>query len=544
MDNYSILFYKSQFNVAPVNPEEDFDLLWQIVQHVKGWMTRKWNYRGRVVLPRELSEWSKLKHGGRIIAENNTVFIESAYLFDEKNEASDWACRIVEHFELKDGTSPRQWVTDIGYEQQPDGSALLSCIVSYSNRAQFIGPHQIQPQPSVPKFISRILYDRKLQCSVGNDRVCLNPLELRVGEWPDFMSRVTDSRRKMPYILISPKLEKDENGNPVYLIQPWELHEKLLGTAQVYYAADQSLLAEADYLNPDYACYDGAIHVYMPGGRHRWFGAEDISRYGAEEMSLFIRRAFAESFNYFDRYFLIDDCRRRMVEQHGSKQVEELKRRHAQDMEETEKVFDEASDLALEWERKYKEAAAERDNFRAINEEYQKMFEESRDRGDGWQSGSDAAIPSELPPTSDRKIALADVVGYFRFAFGDRVAFTDKALKDDCTLTPKELWKCLYALGTQMIALYRQPDSGEIFREFKRRTGIEVGSSEGSTTRKNPEMMKQYNAYWNGETVNIEPHLKCSGFQRIHFGYSKSKDLLVVGYIGDHLDTAGTHKVK
>ena len=233
-----------------------------------------------------------------------------------------------------------------------------------------------------------------------------------------------------------------------------------------------------------------------------------------------------------------------MVEQHGSKQVEELKRRHAQDMEETEKVFDEASDLALEWERKYKEAAAERDNFRAINEEYQKMFEESRDMGDGWQSGSDAAIPSELPPTSDRKIALADVVGYFRFAFGDRVAFTDKALKDDCTLTPKELWKCLYALGTQMIALYRQPDSGEIFREFKRRTGIEVGSSEGSTTRKNPEMMKQYNAYWNGETVNIEPHLKCSGFQRIHFGYSKSKDLLVVGYIGDHLDTAGTHKVK
>ena len=160
MDNYSILFYKSQFNVAPVNPEEDFDLLWQIVQHVKGWMTRKWNYRGRVVLPRELSEWSKLKHGGRIIAENNTVFIESAYLFDEKNEVSDWACRIVEHFELKDGTSPRQWVTDIGYEQQPDGSALLSCIVSYSNRAQFIGPYQIQPQPSVPKFISRILNDR------------------------------------------------------------------------------------------------------------------------------------------------------------------------------------------------------------------------------------------------------------------------------------------------------------------------------------------------------------------------------------------------
>lgn len=551
------MFYKAQFNVAPVNPEENFDLLWQIVQHIKGWMTRKWNYKSRVILPRELSEWSRLKKGGRIIAENNVVLIESAYLLDEATDARDWACRIVENFELKDGTCPRQWVTDIGYEEQTDGSAQISCIITYSNRAQFIGPYQDPPKASVPNLIGRILKDRSLHCTVGIDRVCLHELELKAGGWPEFMNRITDSRRKMPYILISPKSENDENGNPVFLIQPQELHEKILGTAQVYYAVDSGLVEEAVYLNPDYACYDGAIHVYMPGGRHRWIGEEDILGYGAEKVMLFIRRAFAESFNYYDCYFLIDDCRRRMVEQYSSKRMEELKRLHAQAMEKSESdyieasdllqewknKYDEASDFALEWEIKYDEAAAERDNFKAINEEYQKMFEENRDRGDGWQEGRAAGVLPEMPKTSDRKVELDDVVGYFRFVFADRMAFADKVLKE-CILSPEELWKCLYALGTQMIVLYRKPDSGEIFREFKRRTGIEVASSEGSTTRGNGNLMKQYNIYWNGENINIEPHLKCSAYQRIHFGYSKTKDMLIVGHIGKHLDTAGTAKVK
>ena len=526
-----------------MNPGEDYDLLWQLVQHIKGWQTKKWNRNGRMLLPSGLSGWSRLKNGGRMVTGNNEVFLESAYLFDEKTNARDWACRVVENSEKKDGTSPRQWVTDIGYEEQTDGSADISCIVSYSNRAQFIGPYQPTPEPSVPNLIRRILNDRSLHCTVGADRVCLNALELKVGGWPEFMNRITDSLRKMPYILISPKLENDENGHPVFLIDPQALHPILLGTAQVYYAIEPGVMEEACYLNPDYACYDGAIHVYMPGGRHRWIGEEDILGYGAEEVRLFIRRAFAESFNYFDRYFLIDDCRRRMVDQHGRKRMEELKRRHEQAMEETETDYIEASDLALEWENKYNQAAAERDNFRAINEEYQKMFEESRNSGDGWQEGSAGGVLPEMPATSDRKIELEDVVGYFRFVFADRVAFTDKVLKD-CILTPQELWKCLYALGTQMIALYRKPASGEIFKEFKKRTGIEIGSSESSSTRRIPNMMRQYNIHWNGENINIEPHLKCSDDQRIHFGYSKTKDMLVVGHIGKHLDTAGTHKVK
>ena len=115
---------------------------------------------------------------------------------------------------------------------------------------------------------------------------------------------------------------------------------------------------------------------------------------------------------------------------------------------------------------------------------------------------------------------------------------SDKVLKD-CILTPQELWKCLYALGTQMIALYRKPASGEIFKEFKKRTGIEIGSSESSSTRRIPNMMRQYNIHWNGENINIEPHLKCSDDQRIHFGYSKTKDMLVGDIVNNIEGAAG-----
>ena len=547
MDKNAILFYKTKFTIAPVNTDEHFDLLWQLVQHIKGWQTRKWNYKSRVILPRDLSEWSKLKNGGKIFTENNVVFIESEYLCDDETGETDWACRIVENIELKDGTTPRQWVTDIGYEQKPDGSADISCIVSYSNRAQFIGPYQPTPGPSVPNLIRRMVNDQQLRCTVGDDAVCMNALEIGVGGWPDFMKRVTDDRRKMPYIFISPTQDPDEDGNPVYLIDPHELSNMVFGTAQVYYATSLELIEEACYLNPDYASYDGGLHVYMPGGRHRWIGPVDIYQYRPEEVKLYIRRAFAESINYYDNYFLIDDCRSRMIMQHSSRRIDELKRRHEQAsdaLDQTEIDYIEASDLAAEWKKKYDEASAERDNYKAINDEYLKMFDENRESGNGWKSGDGAVnVLPEMPELSDRKIALEDVVGYFRFAFADRMVFTDKVLKE-CTLTPQELWKCLYALGTQMVVLYRKPNSGEIFKEFKRRTGIEAARGEGSTTRDNADLMRQYNIEWNGEPINIEPHLKCSKYQRIHFGYSGNHNKLVVGHIGKHLDTAGTSKVK
>lgn len=547
MDKNSILFYKTQFTVTAVNSGENYDMLWQIVQHIRGWMTHKWNYKGRKVLTREFSDWSRLKNGGKIYTEDNVVFIEGEYLYDEESGETDWACRVVENFELKDGTSPRQWVTDIGFEQKEHDSALISCTVSYSNRAQFIGPYQPTPGASVPNLIRRILGDRSLRCSIGNDTVCVNPLELKVGGWPDFMKRVTDADRKMPFLLISPTYDAGEDGSAAFLIDPQALQTIIFGTARVYYAAEPALIDEALHLNPEYACYDGAIHVYLPGGRHRWIGAEDIRKYGPDEMMLFIRRAFAESVNYFDSYFMMEDCRHKKLLLDNRLHMEELKRRHdeaANDLDKVESDFIEASDLAIEWEQKYHDVVNERDNYKAINDEYQKMFDEKRDSGNGWQSVDGAvSVLSELPELTDHKIELADVVGYFRFALADRMAFTEKLFKN-CTLTPSQLWKYLYALGTQMVALYRAPGNGDIYRKFHQATGIEAGRGQGHQTRDNPKLMQLYSLEWNGETINIEPHLKCSNYQRIYFGYSTKYDKLVVGHIGEHIDNATTRKVK
>lgn len=546
MDKNSILFYKAQFTVTAIAGDDTYDLLWQIVQHIRGWIIHKWNKKDQNVLRPEFSYWSKLKHGGKIYTDNNVVFIESEYLRDEETGEIDWACRIVENFELKDGTSPRQWVTDIGFEQGTYNSARISYVVSYSNRAQFIGPYQPTPSPSVPNLIYRILSDGSLKCSIGNDPIGTTALELKVGNWLDFMQRVNDDQRIMPFFFISPTSQFHQDGSPVFLIDPQKLQSILSGTAQVYYTTDSELLEEALYLNPDYACYDGAFHMYLPRGRHRWFGAEDIETYGADQMMLFIRHAFVENVNYFDDYFLMEECRQKKLLLDNRLRMDELRRRHeetANDLDKMETDFIEASDLALHWERKYHIAIAERDNFMAINKEYQKKFDERRDSGNKSQNedGRVIVLP-DMPTLIDRKIDLADVIGYFRFAFADRMAFTDKVLVG-CILSPQELWKYLYALGTQMVDLYRKPGIGDIYMKFHQATGIEVGRGQGHQTRDNARLKQLYKLNWNGETLNIEPHLKCPRSQRIYFDYSQESQRLVIGQIGEHIENATTRKL-
>lgn len=64
-DLNATMFYKVKFHIAAI--EENLDLLWRIVLHIREWMNSKWNASWEVV-PCDCGCWTKLKYGGRIFS--------------------------------------------------------------------------------------------------------------------------------------------------------------------------------------------------------------------------------------------------------------------------------------------------------------------------------------------------------------------------------------------------------------------------------------------------------------------------------------------
>lgn len=84
LDLNARMLYKVRFNI--VSTEQECDLLWIIVMHVREWQTRKHNKNGREIIPRQIQKWTALKNGDRIFSEDNSVYIESDLFVDDKQK--------------------------------------------------------------------------------------------------------------------------------------------------------------------------------------------------------------------------------------------------------------------------------------------------------------------------------------------------------------------------------------------------------------------------------------------------------------------------
>lgn len=138
-----------------------------------------------------------------------------------------------------------------------------------------------------------------------------------------------------------------------------------------------------------------------------------------------------------------------------------------------------------------------------------------------------------------------DVVRYFQQVFADRLDFSASAIKSlkGCTLAPGVLWEFFYALATVMWPLL-DSGNGDAYAQFRNKTGYDCARGEGAETRKDKKLMRQYQIDFNGEPIDIEPHLTFPAEgQSIHFGYSKNLRKIIIGHCGEHLDNYTTRKV-
>lgn len=91
----------------------------------------------------------------------------------------------------------------------------------------------------------------------------------------------------------------------------------------------------------------------------------------------------------------------------------------------------------------------------------------------------------------------------------------------------------------------------QAYKKFTNKTGRECSRGEGSVTWKDANLMKQYVDKYNGQEIDIEPHVKNSvkesapRFVRLHFAHDPTiTNRILIGHCGKHLDNYSTRKVK
>ena len=153
---------------------------------------------------------------------------------------------------------------------------------------------------------------------------------------------------------------------------------------------------------------------------------------------------------------------------------------------------------------------------------------------------------SEFPDSPQR------IARYFETVYPERIAFTERgylSLKD-CITKNDVLWEAFYHMANELYDLL-QDDPATAYKTFKEVTGWDCSRGEGTMTRKDAKLMRQYEDIYHGREINIEAHIK-SGTKdsdprsvRIYFAYDPTvAPQLLIGHCGKHLDNYSTRKVK
>lgn len=539
------MFYKTSFEIKTKN--DSGDALWELVCILKRWATDKYPS-----LPSNPQFWSKLKRTHRVPYTQDTRIRFASELCLVEDGINNWAISI-EETEEAEGYAPRIWATDVSYSWEVSDAGKVSVVLSYGDRPGFLGRCQAQPSHTIPRFIRMIQKSSRIDCTSSGKPVPLGPIELKVGDFKEFWGFVSDEKRDVPIVYVSPRF--GGNINSTFAVEPEAIVRSLGPSAFVYFSGDEMFCKEMHECLPSLAfgCSNGKIRVYAPRpdmksdhdqGRHRFFSADEIEKMGAEEFVAMLRRALAQDVHFYEKMMRPDAVRRKRGRLVFEKSVEEKNFHAAFEMAQSAEAETESVKALLEsayqdiekLERQCNEL--EEDlylaNAKADALEYQVNNASRQDGGFG-----------EL-----RKwpLPLVDLISLFQEHNGGKLAFTERAFRSlsECITDAEIVWNALVDLCEIAYPLYESESSGDIARQFNSQSIFEFKRGAGSMTRRDSKLIAQYKDTYHGRQINVEAHLakgnKDSDKQslRLYFGFDKTDRKIIVSHIGKHLDNFST----
>ena len=565
VDLNSTLFFKGKFQIEGKKPDDD--LLSLLVQKIKKWMIPKWN-RNHEPISCDVAIWEAWKCGGQMTSKIGFVHFMSVYHRRDDN-MQFWSCKIIESWPSQNGYAPREWTTEIGFEQQDQDVAIISIVIYYSDRPGFIGPCESTPEGSIPKIIKMFVKDPAVNCTVEGYPFNLEAKHLVPGDFPEFWKIVCDEDRDIPVIYISPRGVSETTSEGENLIDPQKLVNLLGPNALVYYADDVDFSREMTQLcQPDgFGCYSGALRIYAPHPhiqepndpcRHRYISARNLTDLG-DEVYHILRRALAQDVHFYDRMFRMEDCKllndRVAAEKKKQEYREKLENEFLGSAVEKEKSLQEQLDKIEEERFRWE---LDREEYEIRIKDLKSDLYQSKAREDAYREEATLSNKRREALDSVRKIpnypqTAAEVGEYFIVHFADRIDFTENGKNSlkDCGTRLDILWDALYQIATLLYDLYEDDEVKLVDQAFNRKSSLQLARGEGTMTRKDAKLMRQYTDIYHGTEIDIQAHIKTNEnndtsprFLRIYFYYDSRIHKIIIGSCGKHIDNYTTQKIK
>ena len=207
-------------------------------------------------------------------------------------------------------------------------------------------------------------------------------------------------------------------------------------------------------------------------------------------------------------------------------------------------------DREFEWELEKEQLESRLDELsrqlRAQQAQTDLLREEARLSGERKRSLDAVRGMDEYPDTPEK------IAAYFECHFADRLSFTERgrASLADCKTDPRILWDALDQMATTLYELHTDASVTMVDRAFNERSAFRVARGEGTMTRRDSGLMRQFQDVYQGRPICIESHMKSNQnresspqFLRIYYCYDEVTRKLLIGSCGRHLDNYTTQKV-
>ncbi|MGE5362156.1 MAG: hypothetical protein ACM3NQ_24325 [Bacteroidales bacterium] len=479
-------------------------------------------------------------------------------------EPECWALRY-DH-SADDPKTFRTWRTDIAVHALSGGVFRFALRVSNALHVGFVGAEPAPATPSAPKIVTKLLTSVHWQALAGTAALRAVPQVLTVGQGAQFLQRLADPDRRCPLLLLS---ADPATGHAK--LDASRLARVLAGTAQVVVATDPEVAEELRYLLPyPLRCSGGTVRMYRPGvrleeaetdfRRHRFFRVTDIDAASQAVIEAQLVAAVARRLpvGYDHVVWSLEDVVRRERETRFAALRAQLA---TSEDRELLQLFEDDNVALQKDNRDLQDLVEQRDDELAVAQEgakklaYQRDIEKKRAEAaehdacvlrKGQVALATIGLPGSIPELMDWVTAF----------WGDRIVFTDRARKSAARAAINKerselqsVWQVLRSLATELHPLLEQesPDGGTIPDLYKQRSGFELTWTEGKQTKKDPKLMQLRKLDYDGQTLDITPHVKYSSkshkYLRVHFAVHEASGAIIVGHCGDHLETYGTQWV-
>lgn len=524
-------------------------------------------------------------------------------VFDGSKLPRAW---VMEYDEPDSSNRFRHWHTSIGMVAENDDCCQLNLKVSYYTIPSYVGRSLPDPDPNIPR-IAKSLFDLSdYQACIGETIVRTKCNYLTCKGFNDFAEELISTQRDLPLILIT----SDERG--VYPIANLDkLAQSLVGIANVYALDESNGYLKAmrfDLFSHDtpaylYNCGKSTLRIYRPGvdlsdpngaRNHLFITYDRLKKYG-DSISSVLNRSLARSYLKGKSEVLdtrdIEWLERKKDMLALKKRMAELQKSSSADIDRSE---ERAQALALKdhkqtiaaLEKLLEEETEERQTWQALANEYASVSEELQQQLDSAKSEDSNVSELEnkislLQYNTEQERERADREKGVRESLEKRT----KAIETFCKLpespyealnlfsrlwaskiivlpeayesakrytkgSTAETWKALVSMATVLWRLkFIDNAGGSLIKSFQSETSFELAMTELKLTKANDELMRLRQRRYNGETIDITPHVKGKGTSkldplRIHFAFDDENEKIVIGHCGQHLPTSGTAKVK